>query len=200
MTVETTMDVRRREILEAAATLIAERGFHSVRIADIAEMVGSSTGAVHYHFPSKSDVLEAALTYAVDRAFDRQNEAVRQIDSAHERLLKLIDMQLPRLGAPRQEWAIWLQVWAECTVRPELRPVHNVYYQRWHDAIAKTVARGVRQGIYRADVDPERFAYELTSMTDGMAIQVMVNVPGLSVLAMREVLVEFISHSLLVQR
>src|SRR6201990_2143674 len=112
-------DVRRTAILDAAAQLIAERGYHAVRVSDIAAMVGTSTGAVHYYFPGKSEVLTEALHHAVDRAFDRQSEELKKIDNAHQRLLKLIDMQLPRVGAGRGEWSIWMAFLAGATIRPE---------------------------------------------------------------------------------
>lgn len=122
MTAQLTEDARRTAILDAAAQLIAERGYHSVRISDIAQVVGTSTGAVHYYFPGKSDVLTAALRHAIDNAFDRQSRELKAIDNAHERLLRLIDMQLPRVGPLRDEWSIWLQFWAEATLRPNSAP------------------------------------------------------------------------------
>lgn len=197
MTAQLGEDTRRTAILDAAAQLIAERGYHAVRISDIAQVVGTSTGAVHYYFPGKSDVLTAALRHAIDRAFDRQSHELRKIDNAHERLLKLIDMQLPRVGPLRDEWSIWMQFWAEATIRPELRVIHNTYYARWHETVVRIVARGRRQGVFRAGVDPETVARRLTAMTDGVAIQVLTGAPGMTVTAMKEILVQFVHDELL---
>ena len=193
-------DVRRTAILDAAAELIAERGYHAVRVADIAAVVGTSTGAVHYYFPGKSEVLTEALHHAVDRAFDRQSEELKKIDNAHQRLLKLIDMQLPRVGAVRDEWSIWMQFWAEATIRPELRPIHNTYYARWHETVVRIVRRGQRQGVFRADVDPEMMAHRLTALTDGVAIQVLTGAPNMTVSAMKEILVQFVQDELIARR
>ena len=107
------LDARKREILEATWRLIAERGYHEVRVADIAAEVGTSTGTVHYHFPGKQDVLVEALRYCVERAFARQTAELRKLDDPRERLLRLIDMQLPRAGNIRDEWNVWAQFWAE---------------------------------------------------------------------------------------
>lgn len=200
MTAQLTEDARRTAILDAAAQLIAERGYHSVRISDIAQVVGTSTGAVHYYFPGKSDVLTAALRHAIDNAFDRQSRELKAIDNAHERLLRLIDMQLPRVGPLRDEWSIWLQFWAEATLRPELRPFHNTYYARWHETVVKIVRRGQRQGIFRTDVDPETIAQRLTALTDGTAIQVLTGAPNMTVAAMKEVLVQFVHDELVAPR
>jgi len=55
-------------ILAAAAELFAERGFAAVGVADIAERVGITGGAIYRHFPSKDAVLEA-VTLATAEAF-----------------------------------------------------------------------------------------------------------------------------------
>ena len=127
-------DARKREILQATWRLIAERGYHEVRVADIAKAVGTSTGTVHYHFPGKQDVLVEALRYCVQQAFARQSEELRKLTDARERLLRLIDMQLPKAGQVRDEWSVWAQFWAEAALRPELRPTHNDFYDRWRTA------------------------------------------------------------------
>lgn len=197
MTVQLGEDTRRAAILDAAAQLIAERGYHAVRVADIAKVVGTSTGSVHYYFPGKNDVLTAALSHAMDRAFARQSGELRRIDDAHQRLLKLIDMQLPRVGAVRDEWSVWMQFWAEATIRPELRPMHNSYYARWKDAVVRTIERGQQQGVFRPSADPDITARRLTAMTDGLAIQVLTGAPNMTVSAMREILVGFVQDALI---
>ncbi|MDQ8705548.1 TetR/AcrR family transcriptional regulator [Streptomyces sp. LHD-70] len=190
-------DTRRRRILEETWQLIAERGIHSVRIADIARACGTSTGTVHYHFPGKDDVLAEALRHCVSQAFTRQSIELRAIDDAHARMLKLIDLQLPRFGQVRDEWSIWLQYWAEAALRPELRPAHNEYYDRWQDTVRRIARRGQRQGVFRTDVDPDVVALRLTALTDGAAIQVLTGVRGMTVSTMRELLVEQVARELL---
>lgn len=188
---------RRWHILDTAARLIAERGYHAVRVADVAHEVGVSSGAVHYHFDGKDDLLTAALIHAVDRAFDRQSVVLREIDDGHERLLALIDLQLPRLGEVRDEWAVWMQFWAAATFRPELRAIQQGYYDRWADTVRRIIARGQRQGVFRADADPETVAQRLTAMTDGLAIQYLTGSTTVTVTGMREILVRFAHEQLL---
>lgn len=195
-----TMDVQRKEerreaILEAAWRLVAERGYHQVRIQDIARICGTSTGTVHYYFPGKNDVLREALRFSVDRAFERQGAQLQRIDDARKRLLALIEMQLPVGGQVRDEWSIWLQFWAEACLDPALRPVHNAFYERWMDTVERIVRRGQRQGIFR-DLDPATFARLFTSTTDGLAIKVLTGVPGMTVDVMRDVLVHMADREL----
>ncbi|MFF2253386.1 TetR family transcriptional regulator [Streptomyces sp. NPDC058142] len=112
-------DERHTEFLDAAWKLISEQGYHSVRIAGIARACGTSGGAVHYYLLTKQDVLSAALMYCVESAFEsRSVEVSKAVDGAYERLLRLIDMQLPTPGRIRDEWLDWLQFWAETTPAP----------------------------------------------------------------------------------
>jgi AcrR family transcriptional regulator len=186
---------RRQAMLEAAWRLVAERGYHQVRVQDIARVCGTSTGAVHYYFPGKDDVLREALHYSVDKAFERQGRHLQQIPDARKRLLALIEMQLPVGGQIRDEWSVWLQFWAEVTLNPTLRAVHNAFYARWTDTVISIVRRGQRQGIFRA-VDPAAFARHLTSATDGAAIQVLTGAPGMTVDLMRDLLVGIVDREL----
>ena len=192
-------DARKREILQATWRLIAERGYHEVRVADIARAVGTSTGTVHYHFPGKQDVLVEALRYCVQQAMARQSEELRKLSDARERLLRLIDMQLPKAGQVRDEWSVWAQFWAEAALRPELRPTHNDFYDRWRTAVRRIVEQGVEQGVFR-DVDPDAFALHLSALTDGLAIQVLTGSPHVSVTRMRDVLTDFLRDQLFATR
>lgn len=188
-------DDRRREFLDAACHLIAERGYHSVRVSDIAAACGTSTGTVHYYFPGKRDVLTEALKHAVEQAFARQSAQLRGLSDAREQLLRLVDMQIPRVGPVREEWSVWMQFWAEAMIRPELRPAHADFYGRWRETVAHIVRRGQGQGVFR-DVDAGDMALRLTALIDGLAIQVLAGAPGMSAAWMREVLVDVIQREL----
>jgi AcrR family transcriptional regulator len=57
---------RRAALLDAAATLFAERGFNGVSIEDLGSAAGVSGPAVYRHFPSKQAVLAALLVGVSD--------------------------------------------------------------------------------------------------------------------------------------
>jgi AcrR family transcriptional regulator len=186
----------RRRILETAWRLIAERGYHRVRIADIAEACGTSTAAIHYHFPTKDDVLNEALRYTVKLAFDRQVAELHTIDDAHQRLLHLIELQLPAEGQLRAEWSVWLQVWNESAVNPAMRSLYWDSYDRWYRTVAMTIRTGQEQHVFR-ELDAEQVTAQLTAMIDGLGIQVLTCRPGSSVATMRGLLHDFIERHIL---
>jgi AcrR family transcriptional regulator len=57
---------RRDEILEVAAELFFERGFHGVGVDEIGERAGMSGPALYRHFRSKDELLAALFDRAMD--------------------------------------------------------------------------------------------------------------------------------------
>ncbi|WP_346074056.1 TetR/AcrR family transcriptional regulator [Saccharopolyspora thermophila] len=186
---------RYQQILDAAWKLIAERGYHSVRVADVAEACGTSAATIHYYFPGRNDLLTETLRYSVRLAFDRQVAELHSIEDAHERLLHLVELQLPTPGLLRLEWSIWLQVWTESALNPDLQVLHSDSYTRWHDTIARTIREGQQQGVF-TDTDAEELTVTLTALIDGLGIQVLAGRPGRSVERMRQVLRDFVEREI----
>ena len=182
-------DVRRAQILDATARLIARKGFHNVRVADIAAECGTSTGTVHYHFPAKDDALRAALAYYADR-FHRQLEAAfATADSTMEKLRRLIEVQLPASDEDVDEWSIWMQAWNEAILDPAQRPGQRVIYTRWRQVVVDLIRACQDEGI-GTSADTDALADRFTSMVDGLAIQVLVQTTEMSVSRMRGLLLD----------
>jgi AcrR family transcriptional regulator len=55
--------VTRKKILVAASRLFARRGYHKTTIADIAQAIGLTSGAIFHHFASKEALLEAVVAW-----------------------------------------------------------------------------------------------------------------------------------------
>ena len=67
-------DARRSDIVDKAAALFAERGFHGASIADLAEACGTSKSLLYHYYASKEEIL-----------FDVMHDHVRALlDAAEE--------------------------------------------------------------------------------------------------------------------
>ncbi|NWF27323.1 TetR family transcriptional regulator C-terminal domain-containing protein [Streptomyces sp. PKU-EA00015] len=182
-------EVRRAQILEATARLIARRGFHRVRVADIARACGTSTGTVHYHFPTKGDALRAALLHCAERLHRRLEAEFRDADSATEKLRRLIEVQLITGDEDRDEWSVWVQSWNEAIVDPALRRGQRDIYARWQQTVLDLVIACQDEGM-GTDADAEALTSRFTGLVDGLAIQVLAGTGEMSVTRMRELLLD----------
>lgn len=59
----------RRKLYECAIALFNEKSFHEVKVKDIVNAAGVSTGAFYHHFPSKEDIIDEGY-----RIFDKDLE------------------------------------------------------------------------------------------------------------------------------
>jgi AcrR family transcriptional regulator len=95
-------DNRRQQLLDVAARLFRERGYHVTSMRDIAHEVGMLSGSIYYHFSSKEELLLAVyeeglrhIAEQVDVAVDEKNTPWDRLEAgcaAHlEALLELSD-------------------------------------------------------------------------------------------------------------
>ncbi len=64
-------DSRREQLLEAAATVFARKGYHATRIAEIAQAAGVAKGTVYEYFATKEEIFYALLDSWLGR-FERE--------------------------------------------------------------------------------------------------------------------------------
>lgn len=65
----------RTKLYEAAVTLIAEKGFSSTTVEEIAERAGVAKGTVYYNFTSKNELFEELLRHGVGLLADSLQQA-----------------------------------------------------------------------------------------------------------------------------
>lgn len=186
---------RREGALNATWELITEVGYGRVRVSDIAERVGASTGTIHYYFPTKEDLLDAAFRFAVEDAHRRSEHALAGLDDPWERFTALLDAHLPR-GAVKKEWLIWLQLWNEAAVRPSLRALNETYYGRWLDLVEDIVRDGQRRKVFRA-TNARDFVVRFLTMMDGLVIQLTMDSTEVDLERLHELLLGFAREELL---
>ncbi|MFE0047627.1 TetR/AcrR family transcriptional regulator [Streptomyces albireticuli] len=69
----------RRKLFEAAVTLIAEQGFSSTTVDEIAERAGVAKGTVYYNFASKTVLFEELLRHGMELLADSLQEAADEM-------------------------------------------------------------------------------------------------------------------------
>lgn len=161
---------KRREILEVTWRLIAERGYDRTRVQDIAAACGTSTGTIHYYFPGKGAVLDAAMEYCFDQISADQQAELSTIEDARERLVRIVERELqdePEAG----QSAVWLQLWTQATLRPEMCDVAAELYARWEEMIRRVLRRGWRQGVFRTDLDEKQTLATFLALVDGLSMK-----------------------------
>jgi AcrR family transcriptional regulator len=160
--------VRREEILNAAATVVARTGFARARVADVAAEMGVSTALVFYHFETKDRLLSEAFLQAAQADLVRLDRAVAGRGTAAERLRAVLRLYVPS-GGTAPGWAMDIDAWAEALRSPEIRDASRRLDERWRGAIETVVRDGVAAGEFGCR-DPATAAVRIAAMLDGLAV------------------------------
>jgi AcrR family transcriptional regulator len=177
---------RPEQILAAASRAIQQRGFAGTRIADIADEAGMSTGAIHYYFDVKDEVLIAALKWASERLFDRLDELTAAAGSERERLAQALEVAVPVPGPRRGEYLLWIELWVRALQEPSLLPACEELSKRWRGYFFDPVRRGSESGEFSPVSDPEEVAERLIASVDGFGFELLLGYSWTSPERMRE--------------
>ena len=130
---------RRQQILDTAAKLFAERGFHGVSVHDIGGACGISGPALYKHFAGKDDILAQSLTAISERLLAEGRARALAAPDAGQALDALIAWHIDfALGHPaliviqEREWTN-----LDATGRKEVRSLQLAYIDIWVDVVRR---------------------------------------------------------------
>src|ERR1700712_5386904 len=84
----------RRRLVEAAAECIAEQGWHGTTVAVIAERAGVSRGAAQHHFPTREDLVAAAVEHVGEVQIVVLRARADDLPTGPDRTEHVVDMLL----------------------------------------------------------------------------------------------------------
>jgi AcrR family transcriptional regulator len=115
---------RRKQILDAATQVFAEKGFHRATIKDIARVAGIADGTIYTYFASKTDVLLGILN-RLNESTEREQQLVPKSEQDLRSFFTAYLRQRISLLWPNAE--VFQAVLPEMLVNEELR---ELYYQQ----------------------------------------------------------------------
>ena len=143
---------RRRQILDAAIRVFARQGFHSTRVADIADEADVAYGLVYHYFSSKENLLNELFVERWSLVIEAIDEADRS-SLAHEQKLGTVAGFI--IDSYRYDPELMKVIIVEVTrAANSFGRTHLQEINRAYELIAKIVADGQRSGMFRKDIDP----------------------------------------------
>jgi AcrR family transcriptional regulator len=161
----------RARLIEGAARVFAERGFHGASVEEIAEEAGYSTGAVYSNFSGKEQLFLAVLDEHITRRLDSVEDAIARAGGPRERAQAGARNWIEFLEANRHWYPLFIEFWAYAQRDPPLRRQLAERFRAFPRANARLLAEGLAEvGLsVRADTI-DRAGLLLTALSDGLAL------------------------------
>ena len=145
----------REEILEAAAQIFRQKGYHATSMQDIAMAVNLQKASLYYHVSSKQEILLALLDKALDLLTTDMQNIVALPLSADEKLKQAICVYLTALAEHSDLAAVLLL--EHRSLDPDLRQSHFPRRDRFERLWRDLIQEGVDQGLFHSE-DPNMAA------------------------------------------
>ena len=158
---------RTPEIIEAAARVFAERGYHGATTQDIADLLNIRQASLYYYFPSKEVALEIVCSRGVEDFFKAEQAIASGPGTAAEKLAGLIRSHI----SPILDSGDFVKVFQ--TQRQFLPNRSRRRIGKWSRGIEKifesVIRDGVRTGEFRNGRDPRLAALAILGMANAVA-------------------------------
>jgi AcrR family transcriptional regulator len=144
---------KRRQILDAAVRVFARQGFHTCRVADIADEAQVAYGLVYHYFSSKEEILNTLFLERWDLMLAAIAEADSRASSPREKLYAIAAFIVDSYRYdPEVMKVIIVEVTRAANTfgRTHLSKIREAYAQ-----ISAIVARAQAAGTFRNEITPD---------------------------------------------
>ncbi|HET7388738.1 MAG TPA: TetR/AcrR family transcriptional regulator [Nocardioidaceae bacterium] len=148
---------RRQQILDTAATLFAERGFHGVSVTELGAACGISGPALYRHFASKDAMLAEMLVAISEELLEVGRERVAEAEGPREAVHALVDWHVDFALHKKPLIVVQDRDWASLPdeARERVRELQRKYVELWaaqlrgiHPDLAARQARAMAHAAF----------------------------------------------------
>lgn len=159
---------RQGEIIDAAAAVFAEKGYHGASTSDIAERLGIRQGSLYYYFASK----EAALDEVCHKGVEGFVQGIEAIVASGAGPADMVRAAIRNHLEPLRDRPDYVRVFLrerEHLPDPSRRKIGRVS-RRYERLLQGIFEAGAESGAFRADLDCRMATLALLGMLNGAAL------------------------------
>ena len=171
-----TLEERKTQILKAALTCFARKGYHQTTMDDIVQEAGLSKGGVYWHFSSKKELFLELFESIVSDVGNLMSGVLASDASATDKLRSALDMFVTFSTAEEFQdlFPLMIDVWAQNSQDPDVNKVATAVYNHFRQPLVQLIEEGIASGEFKA-VDAGALASILFALYDGLAVQWMID-------------------------
>lgn len=185
---------KREAILKAATEVFARNGFFQSQVADIARVAGVAAGTVYLYFRSKDDLLVSLFERTMREAIAEGRAALEGVADPQERLARIANLHLERLGRDR-DLAVVFQVELRQSTK-FMERFSSTFLRDYLGLIRDTLAQGQSTGHFRRDLNPTIAAKIFFGALDEMATNWVLSRRRYSLAAQADTIVDLFINGL----
>jgi TetR/AcrR family transcriptional repressor of nem operon len=165
---------RREELVGIAYRHIAERGFEGLRFRDVAGEAGINNATLLYYFPSKEALIQAVLErmLAEYTTLDAPRPPAGTAGALAELRVEFAEARASLDKAPEQ-FVVFTELLLRSRRDAAVAALLERLTSRWREHVLGIVGRGIREGVFRPDLDPATVTALIMAQLQGIRYQLL---------------------------
>ncbi|MCO7231493.1 MULTISPECIES: TetR/AcrR family transcriptional regulator [unclassified Cobetia] len=166
-------DQRRRDLLEATLSCVAQHGLAGASVRRVAEAAGVSPGLIRHHFGTKDDMVRAAYAYMMGQlTSDIADASPASDDSPACRLARFIAASLTQPNLAAHKISLWATFIGRVRHDASYSAVHQETYREFLDLLAQLVRPVLSaHALPATESECQEQAIALNGLIDGLWLE-----------------------------
>lgn len=157
----------REQILQAALTCFADKGYHQTTMDDIVAESGLSKGALYWHFKGKQELFVALVEWFMAGMNEEIFHAWTEDMSAADKIRTMMMVALESSEQTVPFFKVFLDFWAQTSEDEQLRRLFEDMITTYQTEISQIIEAGMATGEFRP-VNASQLAIAIFGTVDAL--------------------------------
>ncbi len=180
---------RRDRLLRAAQRAVVMHGA-DVRLKDIADMAGLTSGAILYHFPDVQSLLLEANRAVMERFYDNRLKAIQGLSSPGQRLAVTIASGLP-VDSDDEDVKLLCALGGAASRYPVYAAMLTTLFDRQVGMYQVILESGVAAGEFRLNSPSETIGRNIVALEDAYGYRIAARHPTIDRSVAAELILDY---------
>jgi AcrR family transcriptional regulator len=167
-------EAQRRSLVDAAYELIAEEGFEGLRTRKVAARAGLNVATLHYYFTTKEDLVRGVARRLHKELSEMHSPSPEPRDGLQQLRQEFADELYLSHNHP-STYIVMLELYLRSLRDPAIRLIIQEMLAHWEGHIREFLTAGVKQQLFRQDLDIAKAATALRCFLQGTVTELMLN-------------------------
>jgi AcrR family transcriptional regulator len=163
----------RRSIIESAAQVFTEKGYHKTKMDDIAEKLGVSKGAIYQYFKSKEQIFVEVIDFFMQFKKDEVMSIILSDNPMRIASAEFLEMKIDRA---LQTQSFGLDLFLEAARNESLRERMAEKYQKIYDEFIGHTEELKEKGVIKKDAEVGVVWRGIVALRDGLISSILLGV------------------------
>jgi TetR/AcrR family transcriptional regulator, transcriptional repressor of bet genes len=182
--------IRRRQVMNAVLTILAEHGWRDLTIREVSEAAGVSAGVVTHYFANKRAMTEDAISDG-HAQFIRALEAIEQNEAtASEKMAAIATLVTEPSPRDIPKRTFWLAIIGRMPFDPGIHDEMRKFQYAYLEILRRIIREGVRDGKFVIARSTEDIAAAFLAMAIGLSVAAVASPEEMPPLRCRRLLLD----------